>query len=1029
MIFLRVAIFCLLYFLFLGCKTNTDATNSAIFSALSELFASTFHSNTLSVGRSVNLNGSSSPVALGTVVDPSSQGTAVGIALQGSSFPVMLVIYDTSGNPSAVDVNGDGAADYFFCFRQNTTTLRTGLNCSGNSVLIFPGQGYDTNSDGVPDNSILSSIAADVTSPSSVISPSPGIFGGEKTVTVICSDNVAPGDIIYTLDGATPSFSPLSGKVYNPQGTSFTIGAAGDGSYTVKYFCRDLAGNIESAHTAVYQVNHNVPNITFVSALSSTSVSVNSGTINTASLSWQTNQGGTYTVRQNASGCSDGTIIDSGSATANTTIATSINASQLSVGLNSIYICVAAGFTGWISFNLSRDDTAPSLNVSPGAGIYGTSPQNIALSCIDTSSCLIAYTVDGSSPVIDPITGTVTNGTAYSSVPVAITGGTTVIKYVGRDGAGNLSSVNSATYDINSSVPTITVNSVTPVSQSINALVTSTVSITWQTSMSGTYQVLIGGTNCTSGTQASGTNVGGTATAGTPITSTLNNSNFANNSNTVRICVANASLDPQYGNTSITVIKDGIAPTVQSSTPANNSLNVNPGTARVTIVFSEAMDTSLIPSSYASSCSSSVPVNSVYFEADIYDGSSLNCADVTANFTWLTGGTSLQIDMSWLAFPENTKVQVSIPTFALTDVAGNSISSAVQIGFTTASAQKKFQILQSGQAACWDVNGNPIMCGTGSGQGQDGSLQYGTARSYQVVTTSSDSITKDLVTGLVWKTCAMDWEVQSGVCTKQASPVGPWDYYVDNSSSPSVPSSLNACASLNSASYGGINTWRLPSLNEMATITKYGSGSSPALDTSAFKNPTSGQSSSYWVNYWTGTSNFGNPFYSWVTSLSDGSLTLVTKPNSNQVFCVSAANSTATSSSYTVNSSNGIVTDNGTGLIWELCTAGLSGSSCSTGTATTYTWPNALSRCNSLSTAGKTWRLPNVNELRSIIDYSKNNPAIATASFPGTVSSYYWTSTSYAQSPSNAWYVYFANGQLNPFTSKGTSYYVRCVTN
>ncbi|EPG73101.1 PF07603 family protein [Leptospira fainei serovar Hurstbridge str. BUT 6] len=1019
-----------LFFLFfsLNCKASED-TSQAILSVLSQLFSAHPNSNPFSVGQTINLNGNAGPQALGTVVDPSNAGTAVGIALQGSGIPVLIILYNSAGNPYAVDVNGDGNPDYFLCTTQGVVTLRTGGACTGNQVIVFPGQGYDTNGDGVPDNLILSSVASDVVSPSSVISPNPGIYGGSRTVTVVCSDNIAPGNIIYTLDGTVPNFIPLIGKVMDPAATSFTIGSAGDGTYTVKYFCRDLAGNSESTiHTAVYQVNHNIPNVTITSALSSSSISINVGTLNSASLSWQSNQTGTYSLRQNATGCSDGTVISSGSVTANTPITSSILANQLTVGLNSMYLCVTAGLTGFLSFNISRDDTPPSINLNPGAGTFGTSPQNISFACVDSSSCTIVYTTDGSTPFIDPITGVVGNGLAYSNSPVSLTSGTTTLKYLARDAAGNLSSVGTSTYTINSAVATITANSYSPSSKSINASVSSTMTITWQSDLAGTYQILIGTSNCTSGgTLATGTNVGGNATAGTPIVSVLNNSNFSNGNNSVLICVANASLAPQYGSLSTTIVKDGILPTIQSSTPSNNSLGVASSSSRISIVFSESMNTnaSQLPSSYLNACPASQS-GTVYFEADIYDGTSLNCADVTANFTWLNSGTTLQIDLSWISFPENTKIQVTIPASSLTDVAGNALATAAQITFTTAPSPNKFGILTTGQGACWDVNGNPVPC---SSTGQDGALQTGTARSYQVTTTANTSITTDSSTGLIWKTCQMDWEIHTGACTKSATPIGPWTYSVDTSGTPTKYSALNACASLNSSSYAGINTWRLPTLAELATILKYGSGVSPALDTSAFTNPTSGQASNYWVNLWTGTGNFSNPYFSWIVNLSDGSISPVTKPNSNAIMCVSAQNSNATSHTFSVNSGGGFVTDNGTGLIWELCTAGLSGSNCSSGTATTYTWQNALNRCNALTTAGKTWRLPNVNELRSIADYSKSNPSIDSITFPATVSSYYWTSTSYAQSPSNAWYVYFNNGQMNPFTSKGSTYYVRCVTN
>ena len=73
------------------------------------------------------------------------------------------------------------------------------------------------------------------------------------------------------------------------------------------------------------------------------------------------------------------------------------------------------------------------------------------------------------------------------------------------------------------------------------------------------------------------------------------------------------------------------------------------------------------------------------------------------------------------------------------------------------------------------------------------------------------------------------------------------------------------------------------------------------------------------------------------------------------------------------------------------------------------------------------WRLPNVRELMSIVDYgAAAAPRINTTAFPGAVSDYYWTSTTYVPTTTNAWYVYFNSGSVY-YNLKTTSSYVRCV--
>ncbi len=127
---------------------------------------------------------------------------------------------------------------------------------------------------------------------------------------------------------------------------------------------------------------------------------------------------------------------------------------------------------------------------------------------------------------------------------------------------------------------------------------------------------------------------------------------------------------------------------------------------------------------------------------------------------------------------------------------------------------------------------------------------------------------------------------------------------------------------------------------------------------------------------------------------------------------------------------NFTVTDSATGLIWQQCSAGFSGTSCATGTATTFTWQNALSFCNSLVLDGKTWRLPNINELKSIIDRSRVSPAINITSFPGTSSNNHWSSTTDINSGAanaNAWVVQFSDGSVSNLSAKSNTFTARCV--
>ncbi|OGR51469.1 MAG: hypothetical protein A2049_00985 [Elusimicrobia bacterium GWA2_62_23] len=121
-----------------------------------------------------------------------------------------------------------------------------------------------------------------------------------------------------------------------------------------------------------------------------------------------------------------------------------------------------------------------------------------------------------------------------------------------------------------------------------------------------------------------------------------------------------------------------------------------------------------------------------------------------------------------------------------------------------------------------------------------------------------------------------------------------------------------------------------------------------------------------------------------------------------------------------------VTVDNRTGLMWvttPLTDAGFKG---------TQTWVSALTSCtvtlNGMAYAGYTdWRLPNVRELMSIVDYGAASvPRINTTAFPGTVSDFYWTSTTYVPNSTIAWHVYFNAGYVGN-SAKTNSLYVRCV--
>jgi hypothetical protein len=144
-----------------------------------------------------------------------------------------------------------------------------------------------------------------------------------------------------------------------------------------------------------------------------------------------------------------------------------------------------------------------------------------------------------------------------------------------------------------------------------------------------------------------------------------------------------------------------------------------------------------------------------------------------------------------------------------------------------------------------------------------------------------------------------------------------------------------------------------------------------------------------------------------------------------------------------VDNGDGTITDTNTGLMWE--------KKSDDGTIhdmkTTYSWDNSfavhIAGLNSASFAGHAdWRMPDVKELQSIINYENVFPAVSPefnngcalnctvltcsctlAVVPGPI---YWSSTTYTNAPYAAFSVRFSDGYVNAL-NKATGNVVRAV--
>jgi len=266
---------------------------------------------------------------------------------------------------------------------------------------------------------------------------------------------------------------------------------------------------------------------------------------------------------------------------------------------------------------------------------------------------------------------------------------------------------------------------------------------------------------------------------------------------------------------------------------------------------------------------------------------------------------------------------------------------------------------------------------------------------------SSWSMVKDNVTGLIWENKTDDGSIHD----KNNK------YNWDDAQSVFIKE-------LNDKNFGGFSDWRLPTVKELSFIVNSGTYD-PAIDTNYFPNL---MSFSDWpLEYW---SSITNDYYSdcgiagaWYVGFVDGDVYAILKSYVCAVRAVRGGQSGSLDD--LVINGDGTVTDTSTGLIWQQQTAG------------EMTWEEAIKYCEGLSLGGyNDWRLPNRNELQSLVDYTRWHPAIDTTAFPCDMSSmssyYYWSSTNLAYYTGGAWCVSFGYGNIYG-GNKSSSYDVRAV--
>ncbi|MBK6999788.1 MAG: DUF1566 domain-containing protein [Rhodoferax sp.] len=266
---------------------------------------------------------------------------------------------------------------------------------------------------------------------------------------------------------------------------------------------------------------------------------------------------------------------------------------------------------------------------------------------------------------------------------------------------------------------------------------------------------------------------------------------------------------------------------------------------------------------------------------------------------------------------------------------------------------------------------------------------------------NADGTVSDTKTGLVWMRCAVGMRWTGSTCTGTAS-----TYTFDQTR-----------RLTDAVTFAGQSDWRIPTIRELQTIVN-GPTLNTAIDTTVFSNTPH-------TPFWSGTADARlNLDWAWAVDFFNG-YTYETYSHSSYsdyfyaLRLVRGGESAGSlldirrpTSDY-VDHGDGTVTHTPTNLTWKRCAQGQTwtGSTCS-GTASTYTFNQAYALNGTTAFADASdWRVPTLDELSSLVDFSiaHPGPTINSTIFPAVSNEYFWSSLP-GVSP-NSWAVNFFSGR------------------
>jgi hypothetical protein len=327
--------------------------------------------------------------------------------------------------------------------------------------------------------------------------------------------------------------------------------------------------------------------------------------------------------------------------------------------------------------------------------------------------------------------------------------------------------------------------------------------------------------------------------------------------------------------------------------------------------------------------------------------------------------------------------------------------------------------LQTGQTTCHDTSGRQVSC---EGSGQDAEFKRGATWPVPRFE-ASDGLVLDRLTGLVWTRSAniaqfpLRWQ-----------------------------EALEYIAGMNKESAFGYSDWRLPNRRELRSLMSHQTKKPALPEGHPFTDVFLG-----W--YWTSTTASINAAYAWHVHMEGARMFYGNKEQFSLLWPVRAEGNgilPATGQVKCYDSKGRLIQPEGSGQDGELRIGrpwpeprfeitshlvidrltGLRWSKNADLANGTVTWQDAIAAVAKLNQNAKEkarWRLPNINELESLVDCGTHSPALPPVHPFDAVREAYWSSTTSMFEPDWAWVLYITKGAVGVGQKRGPHFSVWAV--